>query len=68
MNHLLASDLHIQAIRQDLERELKDPHRAALRELRRTRADEQHAARRRTYVRLGARIRSTLAGLRARPT
>jgi hypothetical protein len=68
MNHILTSDLHIKAMRQDLERELRDPHRAALREWRRHRAEEQRAARRRTLERLGARIRGALAGLRPRPT
>jgi hypothetical protein len=68
MNHPLADDLHVQAMRQDLERALRDPHRAALREWRRHRALEQRAARRRTLERLGARIRGALAGLRPRPT
>jgi hypothetical protein len=68
MNHMLASDLHVQAIRQDLERELRDPHRAALREWRRHRAEEQRTARRRTLERIGARIRGALADLRPRPT
>jgi hypothetical protein len=68
MYHSLASDLHVNAIRQELVRDLDDPHRAALREWRRHRAEERRAARRRTHERLGARIRGALEGLRPRPT
>jgi hypothetical protein len=68
MDHTLTSDLYIKALRQDLERDLRDPNRAALREWRRTRAEERRAARRRTFERLAQRIRGVLARPRPRPT
>jgi hypothetical protein len=68
MDHILTADLHVQALKQDLVRDLDDPHRAALREWRRHRAEKSRAARRRTFERLAQRIRGVLARPRPRPT
>jgi hypothetical protein len=68
MDHILATDLHVRAVRQDMDRELRDPHRAALREWRKARAEERRAARRRTFARVTQRIRGVLARPRPRPT
>jgi hypothetical protein len=68
MQHMLAADLHIKTVQAELARDLADPHRAALREWRRHRAEESRAARRRTFERLAQRIRGALARPRPRPT
>jgi hypothetical protein len=68
MQHMLAADLHIRAMRQELVRDLDSPHRAVLREWRRHRAEESRSARRRTFERLAQRIRGALARPRPRPT
>jgi hypothetical protein len=68
MDHILASDLNVRAVRQDIDRDLHDPHRAVLREWRRVRAEERRAARRRTFARVTQRIRGAVARPRPRPT